>query len=78
MEDEVKQGFQLDGHDVGEYTITSAATPDALVKKVNAFINQKWVPIGSPVPGTDAAGRPMIIQALIRSKSANKKKISRA
>ena len=77
MEDEVRQGFQLDGHDVGEYTITSAATADALVKKVNAFIKLKWVPIGGPILGIDA-GKPLIVQALIRSKSANKKKISLA
>jgi len=36
-------GFQLEGHDVGEYTNCSGKTQRALIKKVNALISQSVV-----------------------------------
>ncbi len=68
-------GFQLEGHDVGEYTLAKAKSSEALVKSVNSLIKEKWFPIGSPVAvnTTEGAG---LLQALVRSKSVRGKKIS--
>lgn len=71
-------GFQIEEHDVGEYMIASAGSPDKLVEKVNALISKQWVPIGGPLAGSTSAGEPLIVQALIRSRFAKMKKISHA
>jgi hypothetical protein len=72
----MEQVFQLDGHDVGEYKVAQGGSIDELVKKVNALIQKEWFPLGGPVVGNDPVGKSVIIQALIRSKLAGKRKIS--
>jgi hypothetical protein len=78
MEDNGTQGFQLEGHDVGEYTIASAVGVDELIKKVNALIKEKWFPIGGPLAGNTTAGQPLIVQSLIRSRFATMKRVAHA
>ena len=78
MDEERPSNLQLEGHDVGEYTIVRAFEIDELVKRVNSLIEEKWFPIGGPLAGNDPAGKPLIVQALIRSKFAKMKKIGHA
>ena len=70
-------GFQLEGHDVGEYTIASGKTQRALIKKVNALISNQWFPIGGVVAFQTADGS-ALLQALIRSRAEQGKRVAQA
>jgi hypothetical protein len=76
MAEDYSTGFQLDGHDVGEYTLATSQTADALVEAVNGLIRKKWFPIGGPVVVNTTEG-PGFIQALVRSKLGQGKRISK-
>ncbi len=75
MKDAEPISLQIDGHDIGEYKIVSAASRVKLEKEVNTLIQQKWFPIGGPFT-TNTSDGPALLQALVRSKFAQRKTIS--
>ena len=65
------------GNDVGEYTLAAGKSDGELIETVNHLITKRWFPIGGPLL-VHHEGEPILLQALVRSKFAQKKKIEHA